>query len=311
MPYAYEGEQPYIFVSYSHRDNRTVHRIIEELQNKGYRVWFDGGIEAGSEWPEYIATHLEGAACVLAFISDTFVESHNCKRELNFAQELQKPLLNVYIEDVELTAGMRMQLGLSQALFRKNYSDEESFLEALARAKILEDCRETVQAAPAVKEQAAPAVKKGQEPKAAPATKEKQPMPPVGKRLMWATALLELSYCVIGGYAMSYFTASTSSGAALFALMLIPHSVIALVNLILMRTAGKGLSGENSSDLYLFAMVMAALSSVIGVVVCSFNVSYQMVGVLKFLIALGLNIVPSVISIGTYFAFLCVSAPKK
>jgi hypothetical protein len=36
-----------------------------------------------------------------------------------------------------------------------------------------------------------------------------------------------------------------------------------------------------------------------------------MVGVLKFLIALGLNIVPSVISIGTYFAFLCVSAPKK
>jgi hypothetical protein len=55
---AYEGSEPYIFISYSHKNKDVVLPVIEALQNSGYNVWFDIGIEAGSEWPEYIATHL-------------------------------------------------------------------------------------------------------------------------------------------------------------------------------------------------------------------------------------------------------------
>ena len=79
MPIAYEGSEPYIFVSYSHRDSDAVMTAIEALQKEGFRVWFDGGIEAGSEWPEYIASHLKNSACVLTFISNQFVDSHNCR----------------------------------------------------------------------------------------------------------------------------------------------------------------------------------------------------------------------------------------
>ena len=40
---AYEGNQPYIFVSYCHKDKKAMH-IIRRVQQRGYRVWFDKGI---------------------------------------------------------------------------------------------------------------------------------------------------------------------------------------------------------------------------------------------------------------------------
>ncbi|MBE6974304.1 MAG: toll/interleukin-1 receptor domain-containing protein [Ruminococcaceae bacterium] len=76
MPHGtYEGSEPYIFVSYAHKDSARVLPVIEGLQAKGFRVWYDAGIEAGTEWPEYIAEHLMGANCVIAFISESALES--------------------------------------------------------------------------------------------------------------------------------------------------------------------------------------------------------------------------------------------
>ena len=127
MSVVYEGTQPYIFISYSHKDNEQVHRIIRDLQARGFRIWYDNGIEAGSEWPEYIAAHLRGANCVISFISSNFVSSQNCRRELIFSQDLDKPMLCVYLEETELSDGIRMQLGLNQALFRDKYDSLEAW----------------------------------------------------------------------------------------------------------------------------------------------------------------------------------------
>lgn len=62
QPRAYEGNEPYIFVSYAHKDSNHVLPIITSLQAQGFRVWYDAGIEAGTEWPEYIAGRLDGCA---------------------------------------------------------------------------------------------------------------------------------------------------------------------------------------------------------------------------------------------------------
>ena len=50
----YEGDEDYIFVSYAHKDSDFVLPIIDNLHDLGYRLWFDEGIEASAEWPEYI-----------------------------------------------------------------------------------------------------------------------------------------------------------------------------------------------------------------------------------------------------------------
>ena len=49
----YEGDKEFIFISYSHKDNALVFPVIEKLAENGFRVWYDEGIDPGSEWPDY------------------------------------------------------------------------------------------------------------------------------------------------------------------------------------------------------------------------------------------------------------------
>ena len=74
-PRAYEGKEPYIFVSYAHKDDDQVFEILSALGEKGYRVWYDEGITPGSEWTEDIARHLDDSAMVIAFITPASMAS--------------------------------------------------------------------------------------------------------------------------------------------------------------------------------------------------------------------------------------------
>ena len=47
-PIAYSGDEPYLFISYAHKDSERVLPVILSLQEKGFRVWYDEGIEVGS-----------------------------------------------------------------------------------------------------------------------------------------------------------------------------------------------------------------------------------------------------------------------
>lgn len=45
-PKAYEGAEPYCFVSYAHINSDRVYPIVEQLMQRGIRLWYDDGIEA-------------------------------------------------------------------------------------------------------------------------------------------------------------------------------------------------------------------------------------------------------------------------
>ena len=53
----YEGDKPYIFISYAHADDDAVLPIVSDMHRRGYNIWYDEGIEVGSEWQECIASH--------------------------------------------------------------------------------------------------------------------------------------------------------------------------------------------------------------------------------------------------------------
>ena len=72
-----QGKQYYAFISYSHKDADKVWPILDDLDRHGYRIWFDDGIDAGSEWPAYIEDHLNRCKAVLSFISPNAVNSSN------------------------------------------------------------------------------------------------------------------------------------------------------------------------------------------------------------------------------------------
>ena len=134
----YEGTLPYLFVSYAHKNDAAVLEIISTLQSRGFRVWYDEGIEAGSEWPESIASHLERAQLVLAFLSPAYLRSDNCRKEMHYALTKKKPVINVYLEQTELSPGMEMQIGNLFALMKYTYPSEEYFYDKLFSAELLD-----------------------------------------------------------------------------------------------------------------------------------------------------------------------------
>lgn len=134
IPIAYKGNEPYIFISYAHKDAEVVLPIVARLQQDGYRVWYDEGITPGSSWDIYISEHLDQSCNVLGFLSKSYVKSQNCRDELALARAKAKAMNLVYIDDVQLSPGLRMRYGRIQALFM-NHMTEEEFFEKLYRSE--------------------------------------------------------------------------------------------------------------------------------------------------------------------------------
>lgn len=137
-----DEKKPYIFVSYSHRDTERVVNIINRMRKEGYNVWYDEGIDPGTEWDENIATHVQNCGYFIAFISDNYINSKNCKDELNYSRDLDKDQLLVYLDDVNLPGGMAMRMNRIQAIFWNRYDDNyENAFEKLFSAQGIERCK--------------------------------------------------------------------------------------------------------------------------------------------------------------------------
>lgn len=95
----YEGKRPYVFISYAHLQSETVVDTIRILHEKKYRLWYDEGIPAGSDWPANIAQHMQDCERVIFFLSERAMESPNCYSEMRTACRLGKPVLVVRLED--------------------------------------------------------------------------------------------------------------------------------------------------------------------------------------------------------------------
>lgn len=210
----YEGTLPYIFVSYAHRDDAAVLEIISTLQSRGFRVWYDEGIEAGSEWPESIASHLERAQLVLAFLSPAYLRSDNCRKEMHYALTKRKPVINVYLEQTELSPGMEMQIGNLFALMKYTYPSEEYFYDKLFSAELL-DAAKFAGEAPELPDvpAPAPAPEKKEKEKKPRAKREKQPKAPKPARpkkkrrgLAAAIIAIVLVGCLIAAGIVGHFT---------------------------------------------------------------------------------------------------------
>lgn len=112
----YEGDKPYVFISYSHADADKVNQYINYLQQRMCYVWYDKGNHAGDDWAEVIANHLVKSHCVLLFISSNSVQSVNVNNELTMALNYKKHIIPVYIDDVRLPLGWEIKISHLHAI---------------------------------------------------------------------------------------------------------------------------------------------------------------------------------------------------
>jgi hypothetical protein len=128
---AYRGSEPYIFVSYSHSDSAAVYEHLEKLRGTGFRIWYDGGIAPGDEWPEETARASIDAACCLVFMSPEAAALREVRNEINLALTKQKPVLCVYVRQTDLPMGLQLQLGNMPAILEHRFENKDKFYERL------------------------------------------------------------------------------------------------------------------------------------------------------------------------------------
>lgn len=86
-PRSYDGDEKYIFVSYSHNDSEVVYTDIAYLQNQGMRIWYDEGIPAGEDWDQVVYPRIVSSQCsgIVFFVSPSFFGSRSIAKEIEIA----------------------------------------------------------------------------------------------------------------------------------------------------------------------------------------------------------------------------------
>ena len=138
---AYQGSEPYAFISYSHKDKGEVFPVIRAMQENGYNVWFDEGITPASEWDDHIANRILNAEFFIAMLSPNYLESTNCMDELEFARSKDKKRLMIYLKKATLPPGPEMRLSRQQAILKYQYSDTSYFYDKLFHSDGIDICK--------------------------------------------------------------------------------------------------------------------------------------------------------------------------
>jgi len=129
---AYKGNEPFVFVCYSHEDAAVVYPELAWLHDHGVNVWYDEGIPAGENWRANIGRALLDASHVLIYLSRSSLISDHCNREINLALDEGKAVVPVYLEPVELTPDLKVGLNRVQALrLESNANHRTSLLAAI------------------------------------------------------------------------------------------------------------------------------------------------------------------------------------
>lgn len=82
----FHEKEPYIFISYAAEDVQKVAPIVEKLQSDGFRLWYHDGSDE-SVTAKTIKLKMRRAMFFLAFLSPAYVQSVDCQKELQLAQE--------------------------------------------------------------------------------------------------------------------------------------------------------------------------------------------------------------------------------
>ena len=136
----YTGRGKYIFVSYCHKDKKYVFPIIEQMARDGFNVWYNEGSKSEAGWTETLAGYLGESTICLAVISKNSLNSHDCRKEINYAILKKKQFISVILEPVELSLAMQLQLSGGQSLVKYEFQNNRAFFEKLYESQVIRGC---------------------------------------------------------------------------------------------------------------------------------------------------------------------------
>jgi len=117
MPFeAYEGDEPFVFASYSHTDKLQVYPIIDYLNKIGLNIWYDEGIPISENWKKSIVENLDKWNAFLVFVTPHIIDSEYVRKEINYAMKMHKPFFTIYLKETELPHELMFDMDEIQAM---------------------------------------------------------------------------------------------------------------------------------------------------------------------------------------------------
>jgi Probable lipoprotein LpqN/TIR domain len=87
-----------LFISYARENKPDVEALVRDLDALGYQTWVDSSLRGGQTWWEEILRRIGNCDVFVAIVSGHTLSSVACKRELEWALALNKPVLPLAVE---------------------------------------------------------------------------------------------------------------------------------------------------------------------------------------------------------------------
>ena len=92
-----------VFISYSRRDLSFVERLVSDLRDAGYQVWYDlSGLEGGSRWGTEIQNAIQKSQYIVTVLSPDSVKSEWVEREFLYASKLKLKIIPLFYRECDL-----------------------------------------------------------------------------------------------------------------------------------------------------------------------------------------------------------------
>lgn len=119
-----------VFISYSNGDSRFANKLAADLRMHGVEVWVDKErLRVGVDWLDKVAKAISDSRAVLLIVSPGAFTSKWVKKELTFANEINKDVLPVLYKKSAFPEWFVLRFGgihradFSQGNYRENLAD--------------------------------------------------------------------------------------------------------------------------------------------------------------------------------------------
>jgi len=113
-----------IFISYAHEDRERVIPIAQELEKRGWSVFFDKKTPPGKQWRIYLKEKLDESCCVLVAWSSDSIKSHWVHIEVDEALD-RNILIPLLLDAVKPPFGLGHIQAADLSNWKKNSDDSE------------------------------------------------------------------------------------------------------------------------------------------------------------------------------------------
>lgn len=100
--FPYRGTEDFIFVSYRHEDANKVVKILSDMNQRGYRIWYDTAIHWGAHWRTSVVQRIRESKAFVVFLSKSCLKTNMCSKEITIADDLNKEIIPIMLDKVEL-----------------------------------------------------------------------------------------------------------------------------------------------------------------------------------------------------------------